>query len=157
MVIPSIAADRGQAHFWERAAARGVTRRGFLQRSAGVVGAAAGLGLLAPGVANAANASPKPIPGGLRLEDIGLPVPPFPEVIHVEAPGVLTLDDSEPITITDFNGNIGYAIIDGEGTGRNTVTGEPPKRYSFNCDMRFMQGVYVAEDGRMRRGTFGFI
>jgi hypothetical protein len=136
MVIPSTAAHPGHAHFWERAAERGVTRRSFLQRSAGVVGAAAGLGLVAPGAANAANASPKPI--------------------HVKAPGVLTLGDSEPITITDFNGNIGYAIIDGAGTGHDTATGAT-KRYSYNCDMRFMQGVYVAEDGRVRRGTFGFV
>jgi hypothetical protein len=107
-------------------------------------------------VANAANASPKPIPGGLHPADLGLAVPPFPEVIYIEAPGVLTLGDSEPMTITDFNGNIGYAIIDGAGTGRDTVTGAT-KHYSFNCDMRFMQGVYVAEDGRVRNRTFGFI
>jgi hypothetical protein len=156
MVIPSTAAHPGHAHFWERAAERGVTRRSFLQRSAGVVGAAAGLGLVAPGAANAANASPKPIPGGLLLAELGFPVPPFPEIIHVKAPGVLTLGDSEPITITDFNGNIGYAIIDGAGTGHDTATGAT-KRYSYNCDMRFMQGVYVAEDGRVRRGTFGFV
>ena len=80
----------------------------------------------------------------------------FPEIVHVEAPGVATLADSEPITITDFNGNIGYAVIDGSGTGRNTLTGET-KTYSFNVDMRFMQGVYVAEDGRVRHATFGFV
>jgi hypothetical protein len=156
MRIPSDAGCGGHAHFWERATERGVTRKTFLTRSAGVVGAAAGLGLVAPGAATAANADPKPIPGGLHLADLGLPVPPFPEIVHVEAPGVATLADSEPITITDFNGNIGYAIIDGAGTGRNTATGAT-KRYSFNVDMRFMQGVYVAEDGRVRHGTFGFI
>jgi len=135
---------------------RGVTRGGFLTRTAGAVGAVAGLSALGPRAAWAANTSPKPIPGGLHLADLGLPVPPFPEIVHVEAPGVATLADSEPITITDFNGNIGYAIVDGSGTGRNTVTGET-KTYSFNVDMRFMQGVYVAEDGRVRHGTFGFV
>jgi hypothetical protein len=156
MSSPSGAARHGHAHFWERAAQRGITRKTFLTRSAGVVGAAAGLGLLAPAKATAANASPKPIPGGLGPADLGLPVPPFPEIIHVEAPGVLTPPDSEPITITDFKGGIGYAIIDGSGTGRNTATGVATP-YSFNCDMRFMQGAYVAEDGHLRRATFGFI
>lgn len=136
--------------------AHGITRGSFLTRTAGAVGVVAGMGALSPGAAWAANTSPKPIPGGLALADLGLPVPPFPEVIHVQAPGVLTLGDSEPITITDFNGNIGYAIVDGSGTGRNTLTGET-KTYSFNVDMRFMQGAYVAEDGRVRHGTFGFV
>lgn len=135
---------------------RGVTRSGFLTRTAGAVGAVAGLSAFGPGAAWAADTSPKPIPGGLNLADLGLPVPPFPEIVHVEAPGVATLADSEPITITDFNGNIGYAVIDGSGTGRNTLTGET-KTYSFNVDMRFMQGVYVAEDGRVRHATFGFV
>lgn len=147
----------GHDHFWARAGEHGITRGSFLTRSAGAVGAVAGLAALSPGAARAAtDTRPKPIPGGAHLADLGLPVPPFPEVIHVEAPGVLTLEDSEPITITDFNGNIGYAVIDGAGTGKDTATGAT-KRYSFNVDMRFMQGAYVAMDGRVRRGTFGFV
>ena len=142
---------------WERAGEHGVTRGSFLTKTAGAVGAFAGLAALSPASARAAtDARPKPIPGGLHPADLGLPVPPFPEIIHIQAPGVATLGDSEPITITDFNGNIGYAIVDGEGTGRDTATGAT-KRYSFNVDMRFMQGVYVAEDGRVRRATFGFV
>jgi hypothetical protein len=61
-----------------------------------------------------------------------------------------------PITITDFEGQIGYAIIDGSGTGTNTVTGVK-KCYTTNVDMRFMQGVYIGEDGRVRRGSFAFV
>jgi hypothetical protein len=141
--IPSIPLQgAGHEHFWERAGERGVTRGGFLTKSAGAVGAAAGLAALSPGTALGATDT--------------RPVPPFPEILHVEAPGVATLDDSEPITVTDFNGNIGYAVIDGSGTGRDTATGAT-KTYSFNVDMRFMKGAYVAEDGRVRQGTFGFI
>ena len=62
---------------------RGVTRGGFLTRTAGAVGAVAGLGALRPGAAWAASTSPKPIPGGLHLADLGLPVPPFPEIVNV--------------------------------------------------------------------------
>ena len=157
MMIRSSGAHRrlGHAHFWQRAVDRGLTRRSLLQGSVGVVGVFAGLGIVAPAVAKATSASPKPIPGGLHLADLGLPVPPFPEIIHVEAPGVFTPPDSEPISITDFNGNIGFAVVDGAGTGRDTVTGVT-KRYSFNVDMRFMQGVYVGEDGGIRHRTFGF-
>jgi hypothetical protein len=146
----------GHAHFWERAAAAGVTRSQFLARTAGTVGAIAGFGLLAPAGAWAKKTSsnPKPIPFGLHPAELGLPVPPFPEILHVLAPGVATDPKSDPITITDFSGNIGYSVIDGAGTG---TTAAGTKRFSTNTDMRFMQGAYVGEDGRVRRGTFGFI
>jgi hypothetical protein len=158
MRIPAAAVSpaRGHAHFWERAAAASVTRGQFLARTAGTVGALAGFGLLAPtgALAKKSSSSPKPIPFGLRPADLGLPVPPFPEIIHVLAPGVLTDPKSDPITITDFDGHIGYSIIDGAGTG---TTAAGTKRYTTNTDMRFMQGAYVGEDGRVRHGTFGFI
>ena len=51
---------------------------------------------------------------------------------------------------------MGYAIIDTAGTGTNTHTGEQ-KRYTSNVDMRFMQGVYVGEDGHARHGSFAFV
>ncbi len=160
MRIPATMAGppAGHTHFWERAAANGITRGQFLTRSAGTLGALAGFSLLAPAVAGAKNApsSPKPIPGGLHPADLGLPVPPFPEVIHVMAPGVLTPANSEPISITDFNGHIGYSIIDGAGTGTNTATGAKT-RYTTNTDMRFMQGTYVGDDGRVRHGSFAFV
>jgi len=158
MRIPTNVAGRsfGHAHFWERAAANGVTRGQFLTRSAGAVGAFAGLSMLAPGAARAAGADPKPIPGGFSNTDLGLPSPPFPSFFHVEAPGVLTPPTSEPITITDFNGHVGYSVIDGTGTGTNTSTGQTT-HYSTNTDMRFMQGAYVGTDGRVRHGSFAFI
>ena len=85
-----------------------------------------------------------------------MPVPPFPETIHVLAPGVGTPANSEPITITDFDGQIGYAIIDGSGTGTDTLTGVTTP-YATNVDMRFMRRAYVGEDGRMRHGSFAFV
>jgi hypothetical protein len=157
MRLPTTAARSiGHAHFWHRAATRGITRSQFLTRTAGTVGALAGLGALAPGAARAQGSAPKPIPGGIPLGPLGLPSPPFPEIIHTFVPGVLTPADSEPITITDFNGHVGYAVVDGAGTGTNTVTGATT-RYTTEADMRFMQGVYVGEDGRVRRGSFAFI
>ena len=158
MRIPAAVAShpRGHAHFWERAAAAGVTRGQFLARTAGTVGALAGFGLLAPAgaLAKRGSSSPKPIPGGFTATDLGVPSPPFDPIYHVLAPGIITPPLSEPITITDFDGNIGYSIIDGAGTA-TTATGTT--RYTTNTDMRFMQGTYVGEDGGVRHGTFGFI
>jgi hypothetical protein len=157
MRIPSTAAGPvGHAHFWDRAASHGITRGQFLTRSAGAVGAFAGLSMLAPGAARAAGADPNPIPGGFSSADFGLPSPPFPSFFHIEAPGIITPTTSEPITITDFNGQVGYSVIDGTGTGTNTGTGQTT-RYSTNTDMRFMQGAYVGTDGRVRHGSFAFI
>jgi hypothetical protein len=146
----------GHAHFWERAAAAGVTRGQFLARTAGTVGALAGFSLLAPAgaLAKKGSSSPKPILDGLHPTDFGLPVPPFPEIIHVLAPGAGTDPLSDPITITDFDGQIGYSIIDGSGTA---TTASGTTRYATNTDMRFMQGAWVGEDGQVRHGTFGFI
>jgi hypothetical protein len=157
MRIPSVVGGTaGHAHFWDHALAAGISRAQFLRRSAAAVGGLATLSMLAPGSARAAAADPKPIPGGFNLVDFGLPVPPFPETIHVLAPGVATPENSEPITITDFNGQIGYAIIDGSGTGTDTATGATT-RYATNVDMRFMRGTYVGEDGRVRHGSFAFV
>jgi hypothetical protein len=151
-----VARPIGHAHFWDRAMASTYSRGQLLRRGAVAAGGLAGLSMLAPGVARAQGASPKPISGGLTNTDLGLPSPPFPKIIHVEAPGVFTPPNSELITITDFNGHVGYSIIDGAGTGTNTITGAT-KRYSTNTDMRFMQGVYVGEDGRVRHGSFALV
>lgn len=35
--------------------------------------------------------------------------------------------------------------------------GSDGSTYSFDCDMRFMQGAYIGTDSRLARGTFGFI
>src|SRR6266567_2952175 len=57
---------------------------------------------------------------------------------------------SEPSTITDFNGFI--AIADIEGTGTGTGSG-----LTVGADMRFMTGTFRGTDDRIHSGTFGFI
>jgi hypothetical protein len=57
----------------------------------------------------------------------------------------------EQSTITDFNGFVGSARIFGTGTGT------PGEAFPFRADMRFMKGKFVGVDGRLHRGTFGFI
>jgi hypothetical protein len=57
----------------------------------------------------------------------------------------------EMSTITDFHGVVGAAEIQGTAKGSDGTT------YTFDADMRFMQGLYVGMDGRLRRGSFGFV
>jgi hypothetical protein len=54
-------------------------------------------------------------------------------------------------TITDFNGVVGASETRGIAHGSDGTT------YSFDCDMRFMRGMYVGLDGRHHDGSFGFI
>ncbi len=123
----------GHRHFWEQA----VGRRHFLE-----TGVAAGAGLLAsalwPPLAShaAGTVSARPIPG--RFD--GTP-------LHVQlpAPGV------ELSTITDFDGILGVADLDGVGVGSDGPG------LTFNVDMRFMQGKFIATDGQLHQGTFGFV
>src|SRR6476660_633039 len=111
---------RGHAHFWQRAR---LSRRGFLWTAT-----AAGLLL-----AQSDGAAPKPIPGGFQFTPGG----PF---FHVSGgPG------GENSAITDFNGFIGSAIVDGAGTGTNIKTGSQ-SQLNFDTDMRFMQGEYISVD-----------
>jgi hypothetical protein len=116
----------------------------LLARGAVAFGGAAGLGLLDPRWAWGAGASaaPRPIPGGLSLTT-GTFVPSGAD-LHVLSPGI----GFEMSTITDFNGVIGGSET--RGTANNQT-------YSFDCDMRFMRGVYVGLDGRPHNASFGFI
>jgi len=104
-------------------------------------------------IAGTASAAPKgstepvPIPGGFDLGG--------GNVIHVYAPGPaeagLTGEDSEPSTITNFNGLSAYAVFAGSAVDAD---GNP---YDAVLDMRVMQGEYVSSDGSHHYGTFGFI
>jgi hypothetical protein len=128
-------ASVGHAHFWERA----LSRRQFLGAAVAVGGAAAMSGLPMPSVAEAAApgpGTPRPIPGTVA------PGAPF----HVILPGA----GNEPSTITDFNGFSGIVDITGVGTGTGTDL-------TFGADMRFMSGIFRGTDGRVHRGTFGFV
>jgi hypothetical protein len=127
----------GHAHFLERA----MSRRGLFGAAAGAAGAVVAGSVLKPGTAWAGNADPKPIPGGIGAGGVGY---------HVYLPG----EGAEPSTITDFNGVVGIMDVTGTGMGRQ---GGVPAPFPFEVDIRFMQGRYVAEDGKLRRGTFAFI
>ena len=139
----------GHSHFLQKA----LTRRTFLQASA----AAAGGVLIGsqgwmPARASVPGATPKAIPGGFS----GLCGLPPTEIFHNFAPNVFDPPNTDRSGIFDFNGHIGYAVIDGTGTGLNTVSGATTP-LSFEVDLRFMQGVYVGEDGKNRHATFCLI
>lgn len=119
-----------------------VTRAQFLRRGAVAAG---GFALLDPLSALAGTSGqPKPIPGGFDSNFNPVPADPF---VHVLPPGL----GFEASTIGDFNGALGAADIQG------TARGSDGSAYDFDCDMRFMRGVYVDTTGRVREGSFGFI
>jgi len=116
-----------------------------MRRGALAVGGAAGIGLLNPAAAFGRTAGdPRPIPGGFSDTFKLVPSDPF---IHVLPPQL----GFEMSTITDFSGAVGAAEIQGTAHGSDGIT------YGFDTDMRFMQGTYVGLDGRVRKGSFGFI
>ena len=51
----------------------------------------------------------------------------------------------------------GHVTFDVRWTGRGERTKIRDTTYAFDVDMRFMQGLYVGTDGRLRRGNFGFV
>jgi len=122
-----------------------VSRRRFLGRVAGGAGVLVGASMLGPGAVAAPlkkNATPKPIPGGLEFGGITFHVYPFGR-------------DQEPSVITDFNGFVGVAQVQGTGVGTNPDG--TTETLLYDTDMRFMKGVYVGLDERMHQGTFSFI
>jgi len=127
-----------------------VSRRQFF-KLAGAVGLGATLAseLWQPLTAAAqSDGSPVHIPGG---------TPVLHGAFHVFGPGAFDPADAEPSTITDFNGFLGLAYINGTVTRTNTATGEVLTLPTRDSDMRFMKGVYRGTDGRIHNGTFGFV
>jgi hypothetical protein len=133
---------------------RPVSRREFVRTTGGLIaaGAALGSGLLRPQRAfGAALDDPLPIPGGSPALGGGF---------HIYGPtpdGSLDPIDAEPASITNFNGVVGLAYVDGTVTRTRISTGERDELPFIASDMRFMQGVYRGVDGKPRQGTFGFI
>jgi hypothetical protein len=130
----------GHQHFWDQA----LSRRSFVRTAAGAAGLVAGSGLLLPALARASKGStvPNPIPRCTQIDDLGC--------FHFFFPA----HAGEPATITDFNGFVG--VIDMEGTGTGTEPpGAPP--LTFQADVRFMSGEFIAKDGSHHQGSFGFI
>ena len=101
--------------------------------------------LAAAALARGKPGDPKPIPGGFSLPAFE-PVPSNP-FIHVLPP----LLPFEMSTIGDFDGTIGAADIQGTAHGSDGTT------YTFDADMRFMQGTYVDTAGNVQHGSFAFI
>lgn len=113
----------------------GLSRRQLLAAGGGallgtqLLGATAARAVRTPGV-------PRPIPGGFELGGT---------LFHVVFVG-----EGEPSTITDFNGVVGAAQVDGHGTGADVGR-------TFDVDNRFIVGEYVATDGKRYNADFGFL
>jgi hypothetical protein len=130
--------------------------------AAGVAGAAlvgaalpaVGWGAAPAGAAGDPLPLPKPIPGGLRLDD--------GRQIHVfgPGPGNITLPysgatlgglDVENSVLTDFKGSSALAYLVGKATGHDGT------KYNLETDLRAFEGEYVAANGRRRQGTFALV
>ena len=123
-----------------------LSRRAFMGGAAGITGTALGAGLLGPAVAAAAppssSAFPKPTTNVMSLGGVDFHVTFF-------APGL------DPSSLTDFNGFVGVADVQGTGTATNPDGSV--ETLLFDTDMRFMQGTFVGTDGNRHQGTFGFV
>ena len=95
--------------------------------------------LAAAALARGKPGDPKPIPGGFSVP------PAF--FFHVMPPFL----PNEMSTIGDFDGTLGAADIQGTAHRSDGAT------YTFDADMRFMQGVYVDTAGNVQHGSFAFI
>jgi hypothetical protein len=94
--------------------------------------------------------SPIPIPGQPGFHRDGGPD------IHFQLPGPADNTNTgrvggEPSTITDFNGFIGVAHVQGTGTDNQGNT------LFWDTDLRFMHGVFQGDDGSIHQGTFAFV
>ena len=121
------------------------TRRQFLRRGAVAAGGVATLGLWQTADAfGVPRGDARPIPGGFNANFELVPQNPL---IHVLPPAM----GFEMATITDFKGVVAATEIQGTAQGSNGSS------FTFDADMRFMQGAYVALDGRVHENTFGFV
>jgi hypothetical protein len=124
----------------------GVLRGDWLRRAIVAVGVAVVAVALfaATAAARGKPGEPQPIPGGFAGDLSPVPSDPF---IHVLSPSL----PFEMATIGDFSGTIGASEIQG------TAQGSDGTSYTFDTDMRFMQGEYVDGDGQLQHGSFAFI
>jgi hypothetical protein len=124
-----------------------LSRRAFVGgAAAAATGASLGSGLLWPAAASAkplwSGAAPRPTTATTTINGVTFHFTSF-------GPGV------DPSSITDFKGFVGVADVRGTGTAKNPDGSV--ETLLFDTDMRFMQGVYVGQDGNVHRGTFGFV
>jgi hypothetical protein len=101
------------------------------------------------------SASPVPIPG-LLFPTVGNPFA-GPD-IHFHLPGPadnptpgFKIVGGEPSTITNFNGFIGGAHVEGTGTDNSG------NALFWDVDLRFMKGVYQDSAGNIQQGTLAFV
>jgi hypothetical protein len=146
----------GQASVWQQP----LSRRQFTRTAAGtaVVGATLGAGVWRPRLAHARQPhEPIPIPGGSpTIQTI------FGQTFHVFGPGPsagVGVDpiDAEPATITDFNGLVGLAYLNGTVRQINTTTGEIRILPFLGTDIRFMKGVFRDTTGQLHHGAFALV
>ena len=120
------------------------SRGQFMRRSAVAVGGVASLGAIRPGAAFARSAATR-----VRFPAGSANVRPRPErSVHPRAAAVARprdVDDHRPQRCGRRSGDPG------------TAHGSDGTSYDFDTDMRFMQGTYVGLDGRVRKGSFGFV
>jgi hypothetical protein len=122
-----------------------LSRRAFMGGAAGMGFAAWGAGLLRAPSALAApggTAAPKPTTNISTINGVDFALTFF-------GPGM------DPSVITDFNGFVGVAQVQGTGTARSSDGST--ETLLFDTDMRFMQGAYVGQDGAVHKGAFGFV
>lgn len=122
-----------------------VSRRKFMGQATIALGSLLAAGLWLPQRAQAADATPKPIRGGIKFPLTGRFIHHYP----IER-------GRQPSEIGDFNGFVGFAKLSGTGTGVNKSTGATTPLL-WGCDNGFMKGIYIGVDGQQYRGTFGFI
>ena len=65
--------------------------------------------------------------------------------------------DAEPATITDFNGFVGLAYLNGTVRHINTTTEEIQTLPFLSADMRFMKGVFRDTEGQLHHGAFALV
>ena len=131
---------RDPTHFW----ARSFSRRQFIRSMTGAAGFIAGSSLY-PHTLAAGCADPSPIPGGQQF------LSPDPTVFHILLPGYPFFPDhdtatNDPSVITDFNGHIGLAYVQGNGTHRDLTTGQE-SHLPFEVDLRFMMDLSSCTHG----------
>jgi hypothetical protein len=122
-----------------------LSRRQFVGATAGLMVGAGTAAARTQGGNPHVDSTPMPIPGG---------VSPFGVFIHhfpVSPTGTPLAHITDPSQITDFNGFVGLNRIRGVGSG--TGLAAP----TFQADMGFMVGEYVAVDGKHYHASFGFI
>jgi hypothetical protein len=123
-----------------------LSRRALIGGAAAVAaGTSLGSGLLWPAAGSAkvlSTVAPRPTRHKTTINGVTFHLTSF-------GPGM------DPSSITDFKGFVGVADVRGHGTA--TRSDGRVEKLLFDTDMRFMKGTYIGVDGKVHRGTFGFV